>query len=319
VPALSDRVAVISVVHSYRKHFALDESRIITRAALFNWQYVDWLVAVSEAMKAGLTRDYGLDPRIVHTVYNGSGVAPLGMTEVTDRFQGDNVTVFFGGGLRRVKGWRIFWKALNRLERVGKPYSFLWSGADVLPGFLVRKVRTNPRVVWLGLLDRAHMLAALRAAHMVVMPSRVEGCPMLLLEAMAMGVVPVVSDCPSAMREIVREADCGCVVPTGDARGLSRAIERLAVDRARMRQFALNAVRFYSERLHIGSTCQRLLELASLQRAARKRRGIPFPPPGMRPWHRGPYAHRRLDPRGVTDRFMRSLGVLPRNFSRGMG
>jgi glycogen synthase len=62
------------------------------------------------------------------------------------------------------------------------------------------------------------------------MPSRFEGQGMVLVEAMAAGVVPVASDLPGT-REIVAHGANGCLARPGDVAGYAEAIAGLAARR----------------------------------------------------------------------------------------
>lgn len=71
--------------------------------------------------------------------------------------------------------------------------------------------------------------AALAAASVFVLPSYHEGLPMAMLEAMAFGVVPVVSPVGS-IPEIVVDESNGLLVEPGDMAGLAKALQRLVED-----------------------------------------------------------------------------------------
>ncbi len=74
--------------------------------------------------------------------------------------------------------------------------------------------------------DRASLYHAL---DVVVLPSRYEGLPMTVLEAMASGV-PVVASSVDGVREIATSGKDAVLAPSGDATAFTRAIERVLDD-----------------------------------------------------------------------------------------
>ena len=67
-------------------------------------------------------------------------------------------------------------------------------------------------------------------AAVFVLPSRFEGMPNVLLEAMASGLPPIVSDASPGPLEEVTDGENGLVVPAGDVAALAGAMTRLAGD-----------------------------------------------------------------------------------------
>ncbi len=80
----------------------------------------------------------------------------------------------------------------------------------------------------------------LAAADAYVLPSRHEGFPVALVEALASGLPAVAADAPG-VRDVLGEPAAGLVVPTGDARALADALGRLLDDPALRAQLALAA------------------------------------------------------------------------------
>jgi glycosyltransferase involved in cell wall biosynthesis len=72
----------------------------------------------------------------------------------------------------------------------------------------------------------------LAAADLFVLPSRYEGFPGAVLEAMALGL-PVVASGIAPVREIIEPEENGILVDPMSAEGLAEAIDALLRDRAR--------------------------------------------------------------------------------------
>ncbi|MCA1612763.1 MAG: glycosyltransferase [Acidobacteria bacterium] len=84
------------------------------------------------------------------------------------------------------------------------------------------------RVHWPGVVQDPY--AYYRAAQVFVLPSRVEGTPNALLEAMNCGLPVVVSDGAPGLLELVEDGVTGLVVPVDDRDALAAALGRLAGD-----------------------------------------------------------------------------------------
>jgi glycosyltransferase involved in cell wall biosynthesis len=88
-------------------------------------------------------------------------------------------------------------------------------------------------VRWIHSATSSEVMAACADHDVFVLPSLAEGLSVALIEAMSVGLVPVVSDLRS-MAEVVDQGRTGYMVPAHDASGFADAISTLAHDRDRL-------------------------------------------------------------------------------------
>jgi glycosyltransferase involved in cell wall biosynthesis len=99
------------------------------------------------------------------------------------------------------------------------------------------------------------------AAGVLALPSRHEGFPMVLLEAMASGLAVVAFDCPTGPGELITHGVDGLLVPPGDVGALAGALDLLMGDshlRERLGRAAPAATEPYS-RDRIGARWQEVV------------------------------------------------------------
>lgn len=120
---------------------------------------------------------------------------------------------------------------------------------------LARRVASNARlasVTLCGVATNAH--AALGAADVFVLPSRFEGFPNALAEAMAAGRAVVAFDCPSGPADLITDGVDGRLVPAGDVAALGKALADVMAD-ATIRERMGRAARAVSERFAASRIC----------------------------------------------------------------
>ena len=102
----------------------------------------------------------------------------------------------------------------------------------------------------------------LRDSDVLLMPSTFEGQPLAVLEAMAHGVVPIVSDVRSGVPELVVDGENGLLAPVGDTQRFTDHICDLHRDRARLLRMSQAAQRTAHAGGHgVGDMTERYLAL----------------------------------------------------------
>jgi len=83
----------------------------------------------------------------------------------------------------------------------------------------------------------------IKSADLFILPSRREGFPNALLEAMALGVCSISTDCPTGPKEIIENNKNGILVPVGSKTRLVDEILRLKKNPELRRKLAASGKR----------------------------------------------------------------------------
>ena len=83
-------------------------------------------------------------------------------------------------------------------------------------------------------------LDLMRHSDLLVLPSRREGLPNVMLEAMSCGVCVIASSCPVGPSEVICHGDNGWLVPVGDSMALAEAMRALVCSPALRQRMAAN-------------------------------------------------------------------------------
>jgi glycosyltransferase involved in cell wall biosynthesis len=164
----------------------------------------------------------------------------------------DGPTVVFAGRLSVQKAVDVALEAMTRVERVDLLLAGDGPDAEKLRE-RSRDLGLDGRARFLGPQPRQTVFELLRAADAVVLSSKWENFPHVLVEALAVGT-PVLSTDTGGVSEIVRDGENGLLVPTGDPDALAEAITRYFADaelQERLRAAAPGSVeRFAPDRIY---------------------------------------------------------------------
>lgn len=199
--------------------------------ALARWFYpwADSIVAVSNAVKEDLARIAKVPRERIDVVYNpivnddlqAKGEAPLDHPWFKE---GEPPVILSIGRLTNQKAFDVLIQAFL-LVKTKSPARLLILGEGENRPALEAQVRQ------LGLEQDARLMGFvpnpypyLARASVFVLPSRWEGLPTVLVEALCLDAPIVATDCPGGSREILQDGKLGRLVPVDDPSALAEAI-----------------------------------------------------------------------------------------------
>ncbi|HOJ13720.1 MAG TPA: glycosyltransferase family 4 protein [Deltaproteobacteria bacterium] len=175
-------------------------------------------VAASWARRVVPARKVAVIPNFVRTMPETEETGPLH----------DEPVILTVGRLGREKGHDLLIRAFAALGEVRTGWRLVILGEGKERKNLERLASSlgiQDSVLMPGVVpEPAHWLYK---APIFVLPSRYEGFPNALLEAMAAGCAVIAADCPSGPAEIVKNDHNGILVPTEDVPALCAAMKRL--------------------------------------------------------------------------------------------
>ncbi|MEM9736900.1 MAG: glycosyltransferase family 4 protein, partial [Pseudomonadota bacterium] len=142
------------------------------------------------------------------------------------------------GRLVEKKGYDDLLEALSRLPE-GLDWQMVHIGGGKLDGEMRARAGAlglGDRIDWQGKRDQDEVIAAMRAADLFVLPSKIagdgdrDGLPNVLMEA-ASQRLPILSTAVSAITEFIEDGVHGRLVPPGSPEALAAALAELAQDR----------------------------------------------------------------------------------------
>jgi glycosyltransferase involved in cell wall biosynthesis len=199
-------------------------------------------VCVSRQSLRNLQAAYPGLEAISTVIVNGVGTGPLlpdrDTTPALPGFDGAHLHLCSVGSLEcGRKGLDLLIQAMALLRRPApRPLllTLIGTGPDEQRlQAMVAELELGPHVRFAG--EIRHPQQLVRQADLFVLPSRREGLPNALLEAMAVGTCALAADCPTGPAEVIRHGETGWLVPAGSAEALAEAMAFL-LDRPELRR-----------------------------------------------------------------------------------
>ena len=163
--------------------------------------------------------------------------------------------ILFAGRLSPEKGIDILLNAVQSIKGIN--VLIAGSGPEINNYTGVPKTGA---IRFLGDLDRREIQKLMWQSTLFVLPSRYEGMPMALLEAMACSC-PVIATAVGGIPEVIEDYKSGLLVRPEDPEELTHAIETMLADAQLRERLTKKAYALVAERYSIDRTSKRFLQL----------------------------------------------------------
>lgn len=246
-PFLNNEIKVINVSHSLR----YDEADY----AGFNSEYADKVVALSGYNKEYLEQTFDCRGK-VEVVYNFVRELPNQHQLLQNKLKAKTPVIVFTGGGTAAKSPEIIFGIVSKLLKTELNFKFYWMGTTTPPFKKIQPFKdirdilpNDPRLIITGRIPRDNVIQISNEANIFLTPSRREGCPMALLEAMRVGTIAITSDFDNGCKEIIKDGYNGYVIPHKDLNGFVERIKDIILNPEKYTGIYVNSYKTYLSEL----------------------------------------------------------------------
>lgn len=238
------RVPVLIHLHGPQLH---QDFQVLSGStqALIRWVFslADEVLVLGQYTGNFVLNDLRCDTQRVHVVLNG---VPAARLPRRPEVPGHRLQMLFLGNLSDRKGVGDLLHALGLMRSNAADWSLTFAGGGDVEHYLqaTRRLGLGDQVSYFGWARQDQVSELLAGADVLVLPSYVEGLPLVILEALANGVAVVctpVGEIPTTLTD-GRDA---LFVPPGDPVRLAAALDRLVAEPALRLQLEAQGLAFY--------------------------------------------------------------------------
>lgn len=230
---------------------------IAADCAGYNSAYNSAIIALSYYCKTYLEKKFNIgDVDKVKVIYN---FVPSSNNNF-EKTKTERLKIVYPGGTSIKKSVDVVMDVVYRLKRTSLDFSFYWLGGSLLPSanFSVLRIKdikqmihNDPRFIITGIVPRNDAERIISSANVFLLPSRGEGCPMTLLEAMRDGCIPIVSDARHGSRELIELSKAGFVLKQGDSKSIVKLISDIINHHENFFEYYIKTKSFSEETLSL--------------------------------------------------------------------
>jgi len=229
---ITRKTRIVVSVHntiSQRMNLSSIKSKLWIMLIRIFFPFAKSVVFVSEAAKNDFLLVTKLDPNHVNVIYN-----PVVTPELIDKareslqhpwFELGEPPVFLAiGRLTKEKDFTTLINAFTQVRKELRARLIILGEGKMRQQLenIVMKFNVEDDVCLPGFVKNPY--AYMSRAKVFVLSSETEGLPTVLIEALAIGISVVSTDCPSGPAEILNHGEYGLLVPVGDVKSLANAM-----------------------------------------------------------------------------------------------
>lgn len=249
LPYIPNSIKVISVCHSL--------GGLETETSGLNHEYADGIVALGEFAKKHILKRFRIkDSNKVPVIPNFVAPNINAVSQIKNKLRRRILKIMFFGGGTGTKSPDLIAKVVKGLLKTNLCFEFYWVGGTLPPfhsASLFKDIRqlvpNDKRLIFTGNLPHDEAQRIIADADVFLLPSRREGCPMALLEAMRTGAIPIVAEYNIANKEIISDGENGFVISHRDVKGWIKTLEGIINNKKDYSYMNWNSYYYYCDNL----------------------------------------------------------------------
>lgn len=245
IPYIDFNIIKISI-----SHFVDGE---LAKVAGFNHIFYSAIIALSFEGKKFLDYYYKINEKNkVVVIYNFHQISNANIHKISN----DPVVITFPGGSSLHKNPTLVYSLLTLLQKTNLSFKFYWLGETKLPGnrlfstgSIKDLIKKDKRIVFTGLIPRSDATAIINITNIFLLPSKKEGCPISLLEAISSGVIPIIADSKHASSELIINKKSGFILNENDVNLYFELISNIIDNHKNYENIYLSSRKLHHEKL----------------------------------------------------------------------
>ena len=176
------------------------------------YNYFDLIISQSEYMKEDLVQNFNIKENKIKVIYNPVDINKIQRKSLTNEnlFLNNYKNLIAIGRLSKEKGFDLLIKAFIKLNNNYRLY-ILGEGKEKKSLLqLIKSLNIKDKIFFLGFQKNPYKY--LYKSNLLILPSKYEGLPNVVLEANALGIPVVAFNCPGGTREIIKDGLNGFLV-----------------------------------------------------------------------------------------------------------
>jgi glycosyltransferase involved in cell wall biosynthesis len=218
----------------------------------------DMVIALGQVHAKAFER-IGVAPERIAIVPNG--IPDFAGENVLPKPEARPLTILFSGLLTENKGMHVLISALAKLQQDREDWHCIAAGNGEVTRYseMAHQAGLKDCMTFTGWLEAEAMHEYMRAADVVVLPSRTEALPLSLIEGACAGAA-LIATAVGNVGDIVQDGVNGYLIPR-DAHALAETLSRLAANRELLHRMQHASRQAYLERFTLESFAKGLREV----------------------------------------------------------